>query len=136
MRYTDDMRASLVALLISEGWPNKKGALTRVASYGNVPVTTLRRWATRAQNPPPTEMVTEKKLDLVAAITDELVAIFGELPSARPDADYRELMTAAGILIDKLQLLTGGATDRTEHIMTWRDAVQAAREEYDSTLLQ
>src|SRR5574341_1314908 len=101
-------------MLESQGWPEQKGALTRTAQYLGIPATTLRRWSTGESNPPPDRIVAEKKLDLAAAIRDELTAIFGELPSARPDADYRALVTAVGILIDKLQLLTGGATERTE----------------------
>lgn len=130
MRYNDDFRAGLVAMLRSQGWPEQKGALTRVAQYGGVPATTLRRWALGIQNPPPVETVNEKTFDLANAIREELTAIFGELPSARPDADYRALVTAAGILIDKLQLLSGAATERTEHIVSWRDVVLAARQDY------
>lgn len=130
MRYTDEFRAQACVMLQSQGWPQQKGALSRVAQYLGVPPTTLRRWSLGLQNPPPAEMVKEKTLDLREAIQDELAAIFGELPHARPDASYKDLATAAAILIDKLQLLEGKPTERTEQIRSWREAVLAARREH------
>ena len=117
--YTDKFRANAVVMLEAAGYKgdrekNKPGALGRVAKHLNVPEATLGRWYRQERNPPPTEMVSEKRGDLVAMIDTELTAIFGEMPNARPDADYRALGTVAGILVDKLQLLTGGATENND----------------------
>jgi transposase-like protein len=113
-RYSDEFRAQAILMLEANGWPERKGALTSTAKHLGLKHPTLSRWARKKQNPPPNELVQEKRFDLIEAIRSELRAIFGELPNARPDADYKELATSAAILIDKLQLLTGEATDRTE----------------------
>lgn len=113
-RYTDDFRAGAVLMLQAAGYPDTEGALSLVSRKLNVPRTTLRRWFHEQQNPPPSDLVHEKKLDLVAAIREEIAAVLGEMPEARADADYRTLATALGILVDKLQLLEGRPTERTE----------------------
>jgi hypothetical protein len=38
------------------------------------------------------------------------------MPDARQDADYRALTTALGIMVDKLQLLTGEPTERVDMV--------------------
>lgn len=113
-RYDDKFRASAIAMLEAAGWPDEKGALTRVAKHLGMPLATLSRWAKEKNNPPPTEVVTEKKGDLTALIDTEIRAIFGDMPSARANAPYNHLAIAFGILADKLQLLSGGPTQRTE----------------------
>lgn len=109
-RYTDEQRASLVVMLESEGYPDRKGALAKVASYAGVPNATLQRWYHGHRNPPPPQMVMAKRLDLAQSINDELVSIFSEMGHKREDADYRSLGTVAGILMDKKFLLEGKAT--------------------------
>lgn len=119
-RYTDEERASLVAMLESEGYPDKKGGLSKVASYAKVPPATLQRWFHGTRNPPPTQMVNNKKIDLAAAINEEISAIFDEMKLKRQEADYRALGTVAGILFDKKMLLEGKPT---EHIKTSNEII-------------
>jgi len=95
-RYDDKFRANAVIMLEAAGWPDEKGALTRVANHLKIPLTTLSRWAQEHRNPPPTEVVTEKKGDLVALLKSEAEAIFGDMPNARLDASYRDLAVALG----------------------------------------
>lgn len=118
-RYSDDFRASAVLMLQAAGYPDESGALTRVAARVGVPHQTLSRWARGVGNPPPHEMVQIKKEDLEKLILKEAHAIFEFMPDAREVANYRELATAFGILIDKLQLLTGEPTQRVK--LDWRD---------------
>lgn len=115
-RYDDEYRASAVLMLEAAGFPNKEGALTYVSTHLGLPHQTLARWARATQNPPPSNMVHKKGLDLISAIQNELSEIFPAMAGRREDANYRELATAAGILIDKLQLLTGRPTWRGEII--------------------
>ncbi len=102
-------------MLVAAGWltdgTGQKGALTRVAKKLKVPHQTLARWGRDEQNPPPSELVHERKGTLVEALTAEIWAAVGAMPNARQDANYRDLVTGAAILTDKVQLLTGGATD-------------------------
>lgn len=115
-RYSDEFRAQAIAMLQLNGYPESKGALLKTAKYLGIPQRTLSRWAKRQSNPPPDKLVHKKNFDLRQAIKDELQAVLYELPSARPDADYKELITALGILVDKSQLLEGKATERIEYL--------------------
>lgn len=125
-RYTDKFRANAVVMLEAQGYPDRKGALAAVSNHLRVPPSTLAGWFKSYRNPPPTEVRDEKKGDLVDWIQDELIAIFGDMPDARQDASYRDLATAAGILIDKKQLLTGKPTERTEVIDSPRERLRSA----------
>lgn len=115
-RYDDEDRASAVLMLEAAGYPDKKGAMSQVAKQLAVSRSTLRGWATGTSNPPPAKVRHEKKIVLVSAIQEELAEIFPTMAGKRQDASYRELVTAAGILIDKLQLLSGKPTWRGEII--------------------
>lgn len=109
-RYTDEFRASAVLMLEAAGYPDTKGALEKVSGHISVPGSTLHRWFHAKQNPPPSELVSEKKIDLVASIKTELAHIFDEFGNTRKDAEYRELAVAFGILVDKMQLLSNKPT--------------------------
>ena len=113
--YDDKFRASAVVMLEAAGYPTEKGALLRTSEHLGVPSMTLMRWFRKDQNPPPNELVTEKRGELKDFVKSELNAIFGDMPLVRADASYRDLATAAGILIDKLQLLENKPTERVEH---------------------
>jgi transposase-like protein len=111
-RYSDEFRAQAIAMLEAAGYPDTKGAIVRTARQLGIKHQTLSRWARREYNPAPHKTVLIKNFDLKEAIRDELQAIIFELPNARPDADFKELATAFGIFVDKLQLLEGKATER------------------------
>lgn len=130
-RYSDEFRAQAIMLLEMNGYPETKGALLKTAKYLGIPQRTLSRWARRQSNPPPDILVHKKNFDLQQAIKDELQAIVYELPLARPDADYRELGTIFAILVDKLQLLEGKATERVEHF-TPAERIRRIAELYDA----
>lgn len=111
-RYTDAQRADLIVMLISEGYPDKKGALSKVALHANVPAPTLHRWFREKQNPPPSKLVSEKAFDLKNALQAELQGILSVMPNARDKADYGDLSRALGIITDKLLLLDKQPTER------------------------
>lgn len=113
-RYDDEFRASAVLMLEAAGYPGREGALSRVGGHLDVPLSTLRGWFTGAHNPPPAEVRKGKRIDLREAIRAELAGIFPAMAERRQEATYRELATAAGILIDKDQLLSGQPTERQE----------------------
>jgi len=113
-RYDDKFRANAVLLLEGAGYPDTKGALTRVANNVGVPAMTISRWFKRANNPPPNELVNEKRPGLIDLIREEIYGVLATLPKERSEADYRTLVTGLGILVDKLQLLEGKATERIE----------------------
>jgi transposase-like protein len=130
-RYDDKFRANSVVTLEAAGYPGKEGALTMVAKHIGIPRETLRRWAIEKNNPAPPELVTEKKAELIDLYEAELRAIFGEMPKARPGANYKDLGTVAGILTDKLQLLLGKPTWRGEIVSLIKEGKISPQEVMD-----
>lgn len=121
-RYTDEERASLVTMLISEGYhvdpaQAKKGALARVAKYAKVPQSTLHRWFKEKQNPPPSNLVTEKKVDLADAFENVIWLMMGQIedPMVVAEMSGKDMATAIGIFTDKMRLLRDQSTDNTKH---------------------
>ena len=119
-RYSDKFRANAVLMLEAAGYePGKNGgALMRVAKALKMPHNTLRNWYVAAHNPVPSDVRREKRGELVTLIRDE---IYNAIEAAQDqdkkfEASYRDLITGAAILVDKLQLLEGKATERTEII--------------------
>lgn len=126
-RYTDEFRANSVIMLQASGYPDRPGALVETAKYLKIPHATLSRWYNGKRNAPPSEMVQIKKQDLVKLLLGEVGAALVEMGSARPSADYKELATAIGIMVDKMQLLDGEPTARTEVIHELSDDERAKR---------
>jgi hypothetical protein len=109
--FTDEERADAVALLLMQGWPKKKGALTSTAKHLNIWPRTLSRWAKGESNPPPDNIVTKKTEGLAEAMEAMLWSILGHMGLTVEDATFREQAIAYGIIFDKLQLSTGGPTE-------------------------
>ena len=105
-------------MLEAAGYPKKTGAMTAVSKRVNVPHQTLGRWFRQENNPPPAELVQEKKRDLIKDLTALLHLSIDKALMEAGEASYRELSTGIGIFIDKLQLLTGQPTERTEQNVT------------------
>jgi transposase-like protein len=112
-RYDDKFRASAVVMLEAAGYPDRKGALSQVSKHLGVPIPTLTRWVTGAQNPAPNDLVTKNRIELSDLLDTELVAAFEAAKGVRSEASYRDLMTGIGILVDKRQLLRGEPTQTT-----------------------
>lgn len=123
-RYTDEYRASAVAMLQAQGYPDKPGALMEVANYLHIHYSVISRWYRAVQNPPPRKLAQIKKEQLIKLIKQEIHAALREMDNARQDADYRALATAVGILTDKMQLLEGEPTERHEHTLTTEERTQ------------
>jgi transposase-like protein len=114
-RYTDKFRAGAIVMLEANGYPDKKGALATVSNHLGVPQATLHRWFHAKNNPAPSEIVTEQRIDFAAALRKEIAAALQDMPNARQDATYRDLVTGTAIMIDKLQLLEGKPTEHIAH---------------------
>lgn len=126
-RYTDDFRASACLFLESEGYPGTKGALIAVSRKLNVPQTTLHGWYMAKHNPPPTQVRTIKKAEIIEIIRQEIYAALEAAPIQRDIASYRDLITSAAILVDKLQLLEDKPTERVSHEHHLNDSERVKR---------
>lgn len=125
-RYTDEFRANAVLMLEAAGYPDREGALSRVARHIGVPHPTLSRWYRAVQNPPPDELVHKKKVSLIDDLTDLLGLSISAARGTVNEAAFRELATGIGIFIDKIQLLTGQPTERAEvHVNDHRERLLA-----------
>lgn len=109
--YTDAFRATVVAALIAEGYPDRAGALTKVSKAFGLHARTLQRWANGENNAPPDNIVIEKKGDMADLIESEIYAVLGVMPRKRSDANYSQLTIALGVLIDKMRLLRNLPTE-------------------------
>ena len=98
-------------MLEAAGYPEKKGALAAVSKSQQVPHSTLSRWARNLQNPPPSQLVHEKKIDLLAELENLLELHIRAAGETIKDAYHNQVMQGLGITFDKIQLLTGGATE-------------------------
>jgi transposase-like protein len=114
-RYTDKFKAGAVVMVESEGYPGDKYALGRVADKLKINKRTLRRWVENDTGAPDDEIVTQEKNGIIDLIDAEIEAAFKEMPSARGEASYRDLVIGTATLIDKKQLLIGEPTERTEN---------------------
>ena len=112
--YDEKFIAGAVVMLEAAGYPEKKGALASTAKHLRMHERTLSRWFKKEQNPPPDKLVSEKRGELSELLRNEVEGIFCQMPNVREEASYRDLGTVAGILIDKLQLITGKPTERSE----------------------
>lgn len=113
--YDDKFRASAVVMLEAAGYPLQKGALTHVAEHLHVPAMTLSRWFKGTRNPAPNEVVTEKRIDLLDKLRALAHTLADAIPDKIEDANLQQSGTVLGIVLDKVQLLEGKATERIEY---------------------
>ncbi len=119
--YTDEFRASAVLFLEAAGYPGTPGALNRTANHLHVPRQTLQRWGRGSQNPPPPEVVTIKRADIVDLLEDIIYGTAGEVKERIDNGELDavtlpQLMTVAAIAIDKKQLLNNAPTQNINHM--------------------
>jgi hypothetical protein len=133
-QYTDDDVATALAFLEASGYPDKKGALEMASRHTRVPTRTLRRWYIGQMHPISDNTVARKKVDLAEALDNELAEIFAARTDARDEASYKDLATAAGIFIDKKQLLTGKPTQRISTVQ--EELAETPEDERDAVIAE
>lgn len=121
-QWTADQRAEAVEAMRSGE------ALADVHRRTGVPKQTLSRWAHEADvTPPGAEQAAnasnatriawaQRRTTLVDRIGAVVETLLDRIESAGADSDPRGNATAFGILVDKAQLLSGGATSRHEQL--------------------
>jgi len=116
--YSDEVKAATLATLeMNEG--NVKRTVRDVADlYAmNIPESTVRAWNRgRGVRAVPGALVRLKKTDIIAGL-EKVLGIVLEAASDERKAQatgFKDLMTSAGIIVDKLLLLRGEATEISE----------------------
>lgn len=115
--YSEAFKAKAVARLYSEGYPDKSGALRKIADELDVTHPTLARWAKGGKAAPDTEVIRQAVFAMEAVLEAEIEKILEQMDKVREKADYRALAIALGIIFDKYQLLRGAPTSRSERVL-------------------
>lgn len=121
-RYTDEERATLVAMVFAEGYPDNNHALSHVAQYAKMPVRTLWGWVVGKNNPPPVELQEQKKQDLAALFKGLALKMLDHAGQEQviEEMTGAQATTAAAIAVDKWRLLTDQSTDNQATAITLR----------------
>lgn len=106
-RYTDEQRAEAVLFLEAAGYPNTPGALAAAERATGIARQVLTGWATGEQNPPPPQVLQEKRGELTERLEGLLHLFIDEIIAKMPEARFGELTIGAGITADKLMNLSG-----------------------------
>lgn len=130
-KYTDEFRATAIAMLIGAGFDkNKTRACEEVATYykGKVSTRTLFRWGNGENNPAPAKLVTEKKEDLADVF--ERVAYkylkHAESDDVVDDVSGNAAVITAATAVDKMRLLRGLPTEIISIIPQVVNALESA----------
>ncbi len=116
-RYDDEFRAGTLLQLEAAGYPDQKGAMSRVSKNTGVPTRTLRRWWLGTSNPVPVNVVRRKKGEIIEKLETVAHLILDSIDlDTVAEAQLRERTVALGIIVDKGELLKGNPTERTEHL--------------------
>lgn len=111
--YTEPFKANAVARLYAEGYPEKSGALRKIAKELGVTHPTLSRWASGGKSAPDVEVIRKAVFAMQSVIEGELEKILDSMEGVREKANYKTLAIAFGILFDKYQLIRGAPTSRS-----------------------
>lgn len=114
--YDDAFKARAVARLYAEGYPKFGGALRKVSKSLGIPHQTLSRWAKGVGTVVDTKLVEQSVTSMEVMIETQLEEILGQMNQKVGGAQFKELAIGFGVLFDKLQLLRGAPTSRTERL--------------------
>lgn len=112
-QYSDEDKASALLMLEAAGYPKSPGALARTEKESGVPATTLRDWFTGAHGAPPANVRQHKKSELTVRIEELIDKSLEHAENVLSGAEFKDTVTSAAILIDKLLLLKGETTQNT-----------------------
>jgi DNA-binding transcriptional MerR regulator len=94
-------------LVEAAGYPQNQYAINRVAKELGVPLSTLRSWAKGEHGAPPAKLYEHKKGELTERLNAAANMLVARIIEIVDTGDLKETATALGIVIDKLQLLSG-----------------------------
>lgn len=123
MRYTDNDRAQHILMLEVAGYPQKKGALWQYSKQSGIPHATLSRWFRSKSNPPPIEIVHNKKRDMKEALRALILDLVDHAHDAANDAGLDPITRGIGIAVDKLLLLE----DKPTAIVKLQRAIESGK---------
>ena len=123
---SDEQKAMFLLQLETLNYPHTEHALLEVTKRVGAPSRkTLRRWWSEKDTSPEGKVAQHKKPDLIAALADLLhLHITAATEAVQGSEDIRALDVGIGILVDKIQLLSGKPTGavaiQVEYVNDWR----------------
>ena len=106
-QYTDEDKAGALLMLEVAGYPQNQYAMKRVSDELGVPHSTMRSWAKNLHGAPPANVCERKKGELTERLRVAADSLVERIIEIADTGDLRETATAIGIIVDKLQLLSG-----------------------------
>ncbi len=106
--YSEEDKATALAVLAANN-----GDLRKTARDLGIPKSTLERWI-YIQNTVVSAIADTKKKELSTELEELAYKIVGVMPDKLASANLQQLATSLGITIDKMQLLQGRPTERSE----------------------
>jgi transposase-like protein len=111
-QYSDEEKAVALATLDANG-----GDVRKTARDTGIPFSTLQGWAhQRGVNESVTELAVTKKKNLADELERIALALVDAIPDKIDGASLQQVATAAGIAVDKMQLLRGEPTGITKDV--------------------
>ncbi len=128
-RYSDNDKATALAMYDANG-----GNLYRTSRELKIPQSTLEEWVNgRGTSHDVPELRNEKRQELQEVLRDLAYEIAGAMPAKIKSATLSQQSTALGIVLEKMQLLSGKATERVD-VTDWRseaiDYIKAGKVDY------
>ena len=119
--YSDEDKAAALAALRANA-----GNVARTARQVGVPEPTLRQWAKGLRAAPPAQLSERKKADLADRMEEIARALLDRVtPERMDDATVQQLLTSAGIAIDKMRLLRNQPTENVASLVLIEQIVDA-----------
>ena len=110
-QYSDEDKASALAALDANG-----GNASKTARQLGIPRITLLDWSkNRGVSDDMSELRQVKKVELAEKLEEIAHKLADAIPGKINDATLQQTATSLAIAVDKLQLLKGEPTERTEH---------------------
>lgn len=106
-QYSDDDKVGVLLMLEAAGYPYNQYAMKRVSDETGVPHSTLRTWAKNLHGAPPAKVYERKKGELTERLREAADLLANRIIEIADTGDLKETATALGIIVDKLQLLSG-----------------------------
>lgn len=126
-KYSDKFKAGALALVQASTRETTDAKVTEVAKHLKMPEKTLWYWVSEGVHAGDeiaekdmAEEVEEAVQELDALFETELRAILKTMAGKREEAQYKELMIAAGIFADKIKALRDKPTPNTKQIIAFK----------------
>lgn len=116
-RYSDNDKATALAALDAN-----EGNLYKTARQLNISISTLQSWANASEDKAEKlePLRNRKRKELHEVLRDLAYQITSVIPDKLNDANLQQTSVSLGIVLEKMQLLEGKATERVEYTDTER----------------